>query len=140
MSFAFNTWNEKIQTFGEYFGYPKCCIDGFITKKNLKNKSYDGFIPCNSCCNRIENKEITVHDLIYNRKCGSKFVENSPSCGLGNNDSDELNTLINQYNDCCRENFYFYHVYTSVNNNAEKIKFTPCDDCRENLKKENVKC
>ena len=61
---------------GEYYGYPKCCIDAF-EKNKLKRPSKlqskisksQGFIPCISCCKLIMEDKIKIYNLIQNREC-----------------------------------------------------------------------
>ena len=65
---------------GEYYGYPKCCIEGF-EKNKLKRPSKlqskiaksQGFIPCMSCCKLIIEDEIKIENLIKNRECELPF-------------------------------------------------------------------
>ena len=61
---------------GEYFGYPKCCIDSFSkvpfnkrTLSQLNVHKYTGFIPCDQCATKIMSNEITLENLIKNRIC-----------------------------------------------------------------------
>jgi len=61
---------------GEYYGYPKCCIDAFEKNKykrpsKLQSKisKFQGFIPCISCCKLIMEDKIKIYNLIQNREC-----------------------------------------------------------------------
>lgn len=60
---------------GEYFGYPKCCIDEFENKLHRASKlqrkisKSQGFIPCISCCKLIMEDKIKIDKLIINREC-----------------------------------------------------------------------
>ena len=65
---------------GEYYGYPKCCIEEF-EKNKLKRPSklqskiskFQGFIPCISCCKLIMEDKIKIYNLIQNRECELPF-------------------------------------------------------------------
>ena len=62
---------------GEYYGYPKCCIDSFKRREKSEIQvnvgRTTGFIPCIVCATKVYNKEITLEDLIKNRKCETVF-------------------------------------------------------------------
>lgn len=63
---------------GEYYGYPKCCIEHFCSniiktdEQKIVAKS-QGFIPCPDCTKRILDGEIKLEDLIKDRKCEFPF-------------------------------------------------------------------
>lgn len=67
---------------GEYFGYPKCCIDYFCNdpcqiritthQKAVKSLKY-GYVPCDSCAKKVVEGRVEVQDLIQNRICISEF-------------------------------------------------------------------
>lgn len=65
---------------GEYFGYPKCCIESFcdeskertIHQKAVVSLGY-GFVPCDSCAKKAVEGRVEVQDLIQNRICISEF-------------------------------------------------------------------
>ena len=89
----FNHTKQDILRFrnnGEYFGYPKCCIDHFILGKYkseeqillLKKIDSKGFLPCPSCSLRILNNEILIESLIQNRKHNKSFKSNKKNCKL----------------------------------------------------------
>ena len=49
----------SFEAYGEYFGYPACCIDAFsklthIGDPHLRDRPFNGtgFIPCEMCCER----------------------------------------------------------------------------------------
>jgi len=74
----------RLRNNGEYFGYPKCCIDHFILG-NYKLKEQilllekidsKGFLPCPSCSLKILNNEISIESLIQNRKHNKSFKSN----------------------------------------------------------------
>jgi len=63
---------------GEFYGYPKCCIDSFIddTKRTRTQRYLHkglGFIPCNNCASKIMNGENTIEQLIKNRIFSKAF-------------------------------------------------------------------
>jgi len=63
---------------GEFYGYPKCCIDSFIDDtKRTRTQRYVhkglGFIPCNNCASKIMNGENTIEQLIKNRIFSKAF-------------------------------------------------------------------
>lgn len=78
--------DDYVQTAGEYFGYPQCCIDDFksrdtaltITPEQRKVHNFVGFIPCPACTERILKGEITQAELITNRKCLTPFPADNP--------------------------------------------------------------
>jgi hypothetical protein len=74
----------RLRNNGEYFGYPKCCIDHFILGKYkseeqillLKKIDTKGFLPCPSCSLKILYNEITIDFLIKNRKHHKPLISN----------------------------------------------------------------
>lgn len=70
----------KHRMLGEYFGYPKCCIDSFCDEskertayqKAVKSLGY-GFVPCEDCARLVVEGRVEVQDLIQNRICISEF-------------------------------------------------------------------
>jgi len=71
---------------GEYYGYPKCCIDNFMENirnckpvnklnfmDNYKAANNTGFIPCDEHTRKILQKEVKLKDIIINRQCENKF-------------------------------------------------------------------
>lgn len=69
---------------GIWYGYPKCCIRSFINneKRTIAQKLYSdnhvGFVPCDSCANKLLTGEISIDDLLSKRKCSVSFGINSP--------------------------------------------------------------
>lgn len=63
--------------YGQYYGYPKCCIDSFKysmhKKSNLQAEQGYGFIPCDKHTEDIYCRRIQLADLIQNRVCKSPF-------------------------------------------------------------------
>lgn len=63
--------------YGEYYGYPKCCIKSFKysmhKKENVQAEQGYGFIPCDKHTEDIYNRKIKIHDLINNRICKYNF-------------------------------------------------------------------
>jgi len=69
---------------GEYYGYPKCCIDSFMERNQDKRKVREaskgrevsrrtGFIPCDKHAEEILRGSICIEDLIIDRKCEARF-------------------------------------------------------------------
>ncbi len=76
----------KYDRLGEYYGYPKCCIDSFKRREKSEIQvnvgRNTGFIPCIVCATKVYNKEITLEDLIKNRKCETVFPFSTRSKSL----------------------------------------------------------
>jgi hypothetical protein len=80
---------ESKKKLGEYYGYPKCCVNHFVDnilygkksileyqKKYVNNyevSKHTGFIPCTRHTNLILKNKMCLEDLIRNRKCKKKF-------------------------------------------------------------------
>jgi len=68
---------------GKYFGYPQCCIDSFCNKSKEnqfyispeQEKAVDnhGFIPCQEHAVMILEGNITLGELIKDRKCKHEY-------------------------------------------------------------------
>ena len=67
---------------GEFFGYPKCCVNSFIKYMSGKGKRThiqsktahpEGFVPCNKHAKQIHMREIHIHDIIKKRVCTIEF-------------------------------------------------------------------
>lgn len=66
---------DQWRWYGEWFGYPDCCIDAFC---NLEDKDYDnvfigtGYVPCKSC---VSNKSVgqLVSEISLRRKSSLPF-------------------------------------------------------------------
>ena len=67
---------------GEYFGYPKCCVDQFVEDIINCNKISDlrenagqgtGFIPCDEHANLVVNCGKPLKSLINGRACPTAF-------------------------------------------------------------------
>jgi hypothetical protein len=77
---------SKKHCWGEYYGYPNCCIQAFHkllladTKfqeisDEWKTATCNGFVPCQQCAERILKKEILISDLILpTRKATKPFI------------------------------------------------------------------
>ena len=66
------------QDYGEWFGYPPCCIHYFdsgetITEDQYKAANYTGFVPCPEHAHKILTGETRLSDLIKGRKCQVPF-------------------------------------------------------------------
>ena len=70
--------------YGEYYGYPKCCIQSFKysmhKKPNIQAEQSSGLIPCDKHTEDIYHRIIKLHDLIKNRICKSKFPYDPNEC------------------------------------------------------------
>ena len=75
-------WTRKLRFYGNYFGYPKCCINQFVKmvlaektptrlQKNIGEKT--GFIPCSYCSWKILTKKVMLDELVQNRRCKIPF-------------------------------------------------------------------
>jgi hypothetical protein len=69
---------------GEYFGYPSCCIDYFIsidpfdqqeTSAQIAVEEWKGFRPCAKCAAKILAEGKTIKDLIVNRQHSKPYPE-----------------------------------------------------------------
>jgi hypothetical protein len=87
---------------GEFFGYPKCCVNAFIrrlTGKPTKDCQYkaakSGFIPCSKHANLILNKQ-TSHGEIINAKrvCSIPFNEKINVYEIEFNKSERFNEWL----------------------------------------------
>ena len=67
---------------GEFFGYPKCCVNSFVKYVSGKGKRTqlqnitshpEGFVPCNTHAKRIHKGEIDISDIIQSRVCTVEF-------------------------------------------------------------------
>ena len=93
-----NIENDIIGIRGLYFGYPRCCIKYFIEHKdNLPQICLDasedfGFIPCESCSNKVTNNKIRLNRLIKKRYCKISFIDY-----LNRNDNNELHKYSDIY-------------------------------------------
>lgn len=79
---------DYFRILGNYYGYPKCCVDQFCEEAGLilldlilldrKDRTevseHLGFMPCNKHTKRILEKKTTLRKLIgKHRKCPSAF-------------------------------------------------------------------
>ena len=69
-----------IEDLGEWFGYPRCCIDYFLISAGamLNDEGAEagmntGFIPCPNCAKKVLDGKIKLGDLIKNRKAPDAF-------------------------------------------------------------------
>jgi len=73
----FKSITDQWKHFGNHYGYPKCCIDGFcneaITRSQRKASNHSGFIPCKKHSKLINLRKITLKSLIKNRECENHF-------------------------------------------------------------------
>ena len=72
----------NFRDFGEYYGYPKCCIESFIynvvtnkppSRTQKKASGRTGFIPCSYCSWKIKTNKVTLTGLISNRRSCNPF-------------------------------------------------------------------
>lgn len=75
-------WARKLRFYGNYFGYPKCCINQFVkmvlaekTPTRLQRKVCEstGYVPCSYCSWRILTKQVVLDELVQNRRCKIPF-------------------------------------------------------------------
>jgi len=68
---------EHFTKAGEFFGYPKCCIQSFVYKQTTDEQEKAsrnlGFLPCEKHAKSILSGDIALEDLIENRVCSSPF-------------------------------------------------------------------
>lgn len=73
---------DKWRVNGNFYGYPKFCIDWFCSRLETDNSILEeqnmvhkntGFIPCINCSQKILRGEETLNTLIKNRKCKTSF-------------------------------------------------------------------
>ena len=71
--------------FGEYYGYPQCCIESFLGPNCALNhaKRFEdvpfggtGFIPCQKCATERTEEEI-LSEIASRRKCPTPFPDDS---------------------------------------------------------------
>lgn len=69
------TWNVRTIRLGEYLGFPKCCIDEFISVDRAPSRklSGTGYVPCVKCNDKSEEELIAA--ISENRKCEDPFPE-----------------------------------------------------------------
>jgi len=95
---------------GEFFGYPKCCVNSFINylsgkgkRTHLQNKTshHAGFVPCHNHAKRINKGEITVVDIIDNnnnkRICKIAFTEYTYNYSIEIEKSEEFKEWLKKY-------------------------------------------
>jgi len=67
----FKSITDQWQYFGNYYGYPKCCIDSFcyepMTRSQKRLGNGTGFIPCKKHARLISLRQTTLKELIKNR-------------------------------------------------------------------------
>lgn len=70
---------------GEYFGYPKCCIDSYLGPDSALNRAArfedvpfgeTGFVPCHKCATERTEEDILA-EIASRRKCPTPFPDDS---------------------------------------------------------------
>lgn len=70
---------------GEYFGYPKCCIDSYLGPDSALSHAVrfedvpfgeTGFVPCHKCATQRTEEEILA-EIASRRKCPTPFPNDS---------------------------------------------------------------
>lgn len=79
------TTMENTFSYGDYYGYPSCCIQSFhkvllgtesISILQLEVGRGTGFIPCKNHTHKIKTGECTLEQIILpTRKCTSAFPD-----------------------------------------------------------------
>lgn len=74
------------EMWGKYFGYPKCCIDFFVSEiipktyngvyKPPAKLAFTGFVPCPKC-NKIKTEDQMISEINKNRLSDKPFPETS---------------------------------------------------------------
>lgn len=74
----FSSKEEQLRFWGEYHGYPECCITLFLQESHKafwynelpwypnRNIRLDGYIPCKKCANKP--RQVLVDDIKSRRK------------------------------------------------------------------------
>jgi hypothetical protein len=119
-----NIENDIIGIRGLYFGYPLCCIKYFIEQKdNLPqiclNASEDfGFIPCESCSDKVSKNKIRLNRLIKKRYCKIIFMDY-----LNRNDNNELHKYSDIYIKLFDQELSDNHPVVLIENKNETNNF-----------------
>ena len=71
----------KQRDYGEWFGYPTCCIDHFVSGEEVsqdqyKAANYTGFVPCPEHAKKVLSGEISLESLVKGRRCRIPFPGN----------------------------------------------------------------
>lgn len=93
--YELDTLRDK-KRLGQYYGYPKCCVNHFVDNilngkksiieyrkkyvKNYNTSKHTGFIPCTRHTNLILANKMSLEDLIRNRKCKKNFPNDDDDC------------------------------------------------------------
>ena len=76
---------RKAKSIGEHFGFPECCINGFINKEYELNSSLykelmsktaidgTGYMPCVKHLKLLADKVITMDEVLNKRICKYSF-------------------------------------------------------------------
>lgn len=81
-SYSNRQFYKNIYKAGIYFGYPKCCINSYISHHyNEKSFTYiqvcvssgTGFIPCLRHAEYLHNRNIDIDTIIGKRECPLSF-------------------------------------------------------------------
>ena len=71
--------------FGEYYGYPPCCIESFLKPTSALHHAVrfedvpfagTGFVPCQKCATERTEEEILA-EIASRRKCPTPFPDDS---------------------------------------------------------------
>jgi hypothetical protein len=83
-----NINENQMISYGEYYGYPSCCIRSFhdilLGKKNisliqLNAGNGSGFIPCLEHAKQVQEEKIKLEEIILpTRMCEGKFPHGRP--------------------------------------------------------------
>ncbi len=72
---AVNSAHRHWRSMGEYYGYPTCCIEEFLQKNKVIDRSVEqervsgsGFVPCHAHAVAILERKIKIEDLILSSR------------------------------------------------------------------------
>lgn len=66
--------------YGKYYGFPECCIHDFCHPRGNRDRQFQasnstGFVPCKDHAEQILSGQVTLEELITNRKHPISFPD-----------------------------------------------------------------